>query len=81
MMLSWRMRGEFVMREHEVLRRRPTPQSVGMGSYTMDFHNLQRYKLSTRLTPTTASGSRSDAKCVTRNLRARSGKGLDRVTL
>lgn len=38
-----RMIGEFVMTEHELLKRRPTPQSVGMGSYTMDSHNVQRY--------------------------------------
>ena len=38
-----RMSGEFVMTEHEVLKKRPTPQSVGMGSYTMDSHNVQRY--------------------------------------
>ncbi|WP_149274864.1 FAD-dependent oxidoreductase [Pareuzebyella sediminis] len=38
-----RMIGEFVMTENELLKRRPTPQSVGMGSYTMDSHNVQRY--------------------------------------
>ena len=40
---SRRMRGQFVMTENEVLIRRPTPQSVGMGSYNMDSHNVQRY--------------------------------------
>lgn len=38
-----RMIGEFVMTENELLKRRPTPKSVGMGSYTMDSHNVQRY--------------------------------------
>lgn len=38
-----RMIGEFVMTENELLKRRPTPQSIGMGSYTMDSHNVQRY--------------------------------------
>jgi hypothetical protein len=38
-----RMIGEFVMTEHELLKRRPTPQSIGMGSYAMDSHNVQRY--------------------------------------
>ena len=38
-----RMIGEFVMTENELLKKRPTPESVGMGSYTMDSHNVQRY--------------------------------------
>jgi len=38
-----RMIGDFVMTENELLRRKPTPQSVGMGSYTIDSHNVQRY--------------------------------------
>ena len=38
-----RMVGKFVMTEHELLKRRETPESVGMGSYTMDSHNVQRY--------------------------------------
>ena len=38
-----RMVGHFVMTENELLRRRPTPNSVGMGSYTIDSHNVQRY--------------------------------------
>jgi len=38
-----RMIGKYVMTEHEVLKRRPTPESVGMGSYTIDSHNVQRY--------------------------------------
>jgi hypothetical protein len=38
-----RMIGQFVMTENELLKRHPTPQSVGMGSYTMDSHNVQRY--------------------------------------
>lgn len=38
-----RMIGEFVMTENELLKRKPTPQSIGMGSYTIDSHNVQRY--------------------------------------
>ena len=37
------MRGGYVMTENELLKRRPTPDSVGMGSYAMDSHNVQRY--------------------------------------
>ena len=40
---SRRMIGSFVMTEHELMKRRPTPASVGMGSYTIDSHNVQRY--------------------------------------
>ncbi|HRX82311.1 MAG TPA: FAD-dependent oxidoreductase, partial [Pirellulaceae bacterium] len=38
-----RMIGEFVLTENELLKRRATPNSIGMGSYTMDSHNVQRY--------------------------------------
>lgn len=38
-----RMMGKMVMTENELLKRRPTPESVGMGSYTIDSHNVQRY--------------------------------------
>ena len=38
-----RMTGSFVMTEHELLKTRPTPAPVGMGSYTIDSHNVQRY--------------------------------------
>lgn len=38
-----RMIGEHVMTENELLKKRPTPKPVGMGSYTMDSHNVQRY--------------------------------------
>ena len=38
-----RMIGDFVMTENHLLKRQPTPDSVGMGSYTMDSHNVQRY--------------------------------------
>jgi hypothetical protein len=37
------MIGKFVMTENELTRRRPTPEPVGMGSYTIDSHNVQRY--------------------------------------
>lgn len=40
---SRRMIGKYVMTENELLKRRPTPQSIGMGSYAMDSHNVQRY--------------------------------------
>jgi hypothetical protein len=38
-----RMIGEYVMTEHDCLGNRDTPRSVGMGSYTADSHNVQRY--------------------------------------
>jgi hypothetical protein len=38
-----RMLGSFVMTEKELVKERPTPDSVGMGSYTIDSHNVQRY--------------------------------------
>ena len=38
-----RMIGEYVMTEKDVLTERQVPESVGMGSYTMDSHNTQRY--------------------------------------
>lgn len=38
-----RMIGQYVMTEHDLLKKRLTPDSVGMGSYTIDSHNVQRY--------------------------------------
>ncbi len=38
-----RMIGAYVMTEHELLKERATPDSVGMGSYGIDSHNIQRY--------------------------------------
>ena len=38
-----RMVGEFVMTENEVLGINKVPEPIGMGSYTMDSHNTQRY--------------------------------------
>ena len=38
-----RMTGGYVMTEIDVLCKRPVPNSIGMGSYTMDSHNVQRY--------------------------------------
>ncbi len=38
-----RMLGQFVMTENELMKKKPTPDSVGMGSYTIDSHNVQRY--------------------------------------
>jgi hypothetical protein len=38
-----RMIGEYVMTENDVLNKRAVPRPIGMGSYTMDSHNVQRY--------------------------------------
>ena len=38
-----RMVGAYVMTELDCLDKRPTPDSVGMGSYTLDSHNVRRY--------------------------------------
>ncbi len=38
-----RMIGRYVMTENELLKRKITPESIGMGSYGMDSHNVQRY--------------------------------------
>ncbi len=38
-----RMIGDYVMTEHDVLGNRQVPKPVGMGSYTLDSHNVQRY--------------------------------------
>lgn len=38
-----RMVGHYVMTENDLLKRRTPPQSIGMGSYTMDSHNVRRY--------------------------------------
>jgi hypothetical protein len=38
-----RMIGTYVMTENELRKKKPTPDSVGMGSYTIDSHNVQRY--------------------------------------
>jgi len=38
-----RMVSDFIMTENEVLGKAPVNRSVGMGSYTMDSHNTQRY--------------------------------------
>ena len=38
-----RMVGRYVMTENELVKRRPTPESAGMGSYSIDSHNIQRY--------------------------------------
>lgn len=38
-----RMIGEYVMTEHDCRRIRIAPDPVGMGSYAMDSHNVQRY--------------------------------------
>ena len=38
-----RMVSDYVQTEKDCFRTRNTPQSVGMGSYNMDSHNVQRY--------------------------------------
>jgi len=38
-----RMIGQYVMTENEILGKTPVHQPIGMGSYTMDSHNVQRY--------------------------------------
>jgi len=38
-----RMVSDYVNTELDCFRRRDTPESVGMGSYNMDSHNVQRY--------------------------------------
>ncbi|MEX0324032.1 MAG: FAD-dependent oxidoreductase [Puniceicoccaceae bacterium] len=38
-----RMVGQYVTTEHELFGDRPVPVPVGMGSYTLDSHNVQRY--------------------------------------
>ncbi len=38
-----RMIGEYVATENDVLLKREVPRPVGMGSYAMDSHNVQRY--------------------------------------
>jgi hypothetical protein len=38
-----RMVGSYVMTENDLLKKRTTPDSVGMGSYGIDSHNVQRY--------------------------------------
>jgi hypothetical protein len=38
-----RMIGRYVMTENDIAGTRATPDSVGMGSYTIDSHNVQRY--------------------------------------
>jgi hypothetical protein len=38
-----RMVSDYVMTENEVLSKKPVPSPVGMGSYTLDSHNTQRY--------------------------------------
>ena len=37
------MIGEYVTTEHDITSSVNTPRSVGMGSYAMDSHNVQRY--------------------------------------
>ena len=38
-----RMIGEYVTTEHDIIGTKDTPRPIGMGSYTMDSHNVQRY--------------------------------------
>ncbi|MGN7986154.1 FAD-dependent oxidoreductase [Pedobacter sp. 22226] len=38
-----RMVGGYVLTEHEVLGKKDVPRPIGMGSYALDSHNVQRY--------------------------------------
>lgn len=38
-----RLDGKFLMTEHECLAKQEVPEPVGMGSYVLDSHNVQRY--------------------------------------
>ncbi|GET28838.1 FAD-dependent oxidoreductase [Prolixibacter sp. SD074] len=38
-----RMVGEYITTENDVLSKHVVPEPIGMGSYTMDSHNVQRY--------------------------------------
>ena len=38
-----RMVSDYVMTENEILSKKPTLNPIGMGSYTLDSHNTQRY--------------------------------------
>jgi hypothetical protein len=38
-----RLIGSYVMTENNLLKKRETPDSIGMGSYGIDSHNVQRY--------------------------------------
>lgn len=38
-----RMQGEYVMTEHEILGDQPALDPIGMGSYMLDSHHVQRY--------------------------------------
>ena len=38
-----RMISDYVMTENEILSRKAVPEPIGMGSYTLDSHNAQRY--------------------------------------
>ncbi|QDS92918.1 Xanthan lyase precursor [Roseimaritima multifibrata] len=38
-----RMVSDFVMTELHLTKKKPTPKSIGLGSYNMDSHNIQRY--------------------------------------
>jgi hypothetical protein len=43
-----RMVGVYVTSENDVLAKRAVPEPIGMGSYSMDSHNVQRYVTSAR---------------------------------
>jgi hypothetical protein len=38
-----RMISDYIVTENEILGRKPVPDPIGMGSYTLDSHNTQRY--------------------------------------
>jgi hypothetical protein len=51
-----RMVGTLVMTENHLRQKIPTPDSIGMGSYTIDSHNVQRY-----ITPEAAVQNEGDS--------------------
>ena len=75
-----RMIGTFVMTEHELLKQRPTPDSVGMGSYTIDSHNVQRYITPDGYVQNEGRHRRVDQRPVRRSPTARSCRSAARPT-
>ena len=64
---SRRMLGAYVMTENELRIKREVPQPIGMGSYTLDSHNVQRY-----ITPAGTVRNEGDIQFAT-------GKGAYRI--
>jgi hypothetical protein len=66
-----RMVGEYVMTQADCRRERVAPDSVGMGSYNMDSHNVQRY-----VTPEGTAQNEGDVQESTRGAYAISYRSL-----